>query len=245
MKKILIIGATSAIAQACAKEWAPQAEHLFLAGRNTELLKQIGDNLHIKHDVHVTTHALDFCAISEHQAMLDRAQTVLSTIDLILIAHGTLSNQEECQQSVTKTLEEIQTNATSTIALLTLVANLFEKQGKGCIAVISSVAGDRGRKNNYVYGSAKAMVSAFMSGLRQRLSHSGVQVLTIKPGFVDTPMTTHFKKSKLWATPEKVAQDIDHAVRSGQDTLYTPWFWMPIMSIIKLIPERIFKKLSI
>jgi short-subunit dehydrogenase len=137
---------------------------------------------------------MDANNFEEHLPMLDKAFGMLEQIDVVLIAHGTLSNQKECEQSVELTMQEIKTNALSAIALMTHLANRFESQRSGTIAVISSVAGDRGRASNYVYGSAKAMVTTFTSGLRQRLYKSGVSVVTIKPGFVDTPMTAEFKK---------------------------------------------------
>ena len=139
----------------------------------------------------------------------------------------------------------MQTNALSVISLLTLLANHFEQQRHGCIAVISSVAGDRGRQSNYVYGTAKGALSIFLQGLRNRLHKSGVQVLTVKPGFVDTPMTASLPKGPLWATPEKVAEDIDKAIENKRNVLYTPSFWFLIMAIIKSVPESIFKRLSL
>ena len=129
--------------------------------------------------------------------------------------------------------------------LMGLAAEQFEAQGRGAIAVISSVAGDRGRQSNYVYGSAKALVSAFASGLRQRLAKCGVAVVTIKPGFVDTPMTASFKKGALWASPQKVAGDIVQGIDKGRAVVYTPGFWRAIMFVITHIPERIFVKLSL
>jgi len=130
------------------------------------------------------------------------------------------------------------------ISLLTHLGNRFEQQGFGSIAVISSVAGDRGRQSNYVYGSAKAMVTTFTSGLRQRLYAKGVSVITIKPGFVDTPMTAAFKKGPLWAKPEHVAAAIV-ATERGAGEYYLPRFWWAIMMIIKNIPELVFKRLSL
>jgi decaprenylphospho-beta-D-erythro-pentofuranosid-2-ulose 2-reductase len=128
------------------------------------------------------------------------------------------------------------------MALMTLLANRFEEQRAGCIAVISSVAGDRGRGSNYVYGSAKAAVTAFSAGLRARMTKAGVSVVTVKPGFVDTPMTAAVKKGPLFAKPDKVGKRIYEAMLKGEDVVYVPWFWSPIMLIIRSVPERIFKK---
>ena len=143
------------------------------------------------------------------------------------------------------TLREIDNNGLSVIALCTLLGNRFEAQGSGSIAVISSVAGDRGRQSNYVYGAAKGMVTRFLQGLRNRLAKENVQVLTIKPGFVDTPMTAAFKKGALWAQPADVARGILAAIDKGKDEVYLPGFWRLIMLVIRHIPEFIFKKLSL
>jgi short-subunit dehydrogenase len=142
-------------------------------------------------------------------------------------------------------LDEFTTNAISYMALMTRLANVFEAQKWGCLAVISSVAGDRGRGSNYVYGAAKGAVSLFAQGLRNRLSKSGVVVVTIKPGFVDTPMTAHLKKNPLFAKPAPVGRRIYTAMLRGESVVYVPWFWWWIMLIIRNIPEAIFKKLSL
>ncbi|MCG8081658.1 MAG: SDR family NAD(P)-dependent oxidoreductase, partial [Candidatus Thiodiazotropha taylori] len=141
--------------------------------------------------------------------------------------------------------KEFEVNALTTISLLTNLANYFEAQQRGSIVVISSVAGDRGRQSNYVYGAAKGAVTIFLQGLRNRLTKSGVNVLTVKPGFVDTPMTADFPKGALWASSEKVAQDINKAIDAQKSVAYVPWFWRYIMLIIKSIPEMVFKKLSL
>ena len=167
----------------------------------------------------------------------------MSGVDIVLLAHGTLSNQESCEQSVEETMAEIQTNALSTISLLTLIANRFETRKLGTIAVISSVAGDRGRASNYVYGSAKAMVTVFTSGLRQRLFKSNVSVVTVKPGFVDTPMTADFKKGLLWVKPSLIANKIVRAVDRRRSEIYAPAFWFLVMIIIKIVPMWIFKRM--
>ena len=170
----------------------------------------------------------------------------LGGIDIVLIAHGTLPDQAACQQSVEQTLAAIHTNALSVISLATLLGNAFEQRGRGVLIAISSVAGERGRQSNYVYGAAKGMVSLFLQGLRNRLSRHGVQVITIKPGFVDTPMTAAFeKKGLLWAQPDRIAKGIVAAVERGRDEVYLPGFWRWIMLVIRHIPEGLFKRLKL
>lgn len=244
MKKILIIGATSAIAEATARIWAQRGDELFLVARNEERLNLMTKDLKIRGASQVHSYSMDANNFDQHSSMLDKAFEALGAIDILLIAHGTLSNQKECEQSVDLTMQEIKTNALSAIVLLTHLANRFEKQGAGTIAVISSVAGDRGRASNYVYGSAKAMVTAFTSGLRQRLYKSGVSVVTIKPGFVDTPMTAEFKKGLLWAKPVTVAEKIVQVIDNRKDEAYVPMFWWAIMLVIRAIPITLFKRKS-
>jgi len=236
MKRILIIGATSAIAEHCARIWAARGEALHLVARNEQHVQVIASDLKVRGASEVTTYCTDLNHVEKHEELLNVADHALEGIDIVLVAHGTLSNQKSCELSVNETLSEIQTNALSTISLLTLIANRFEARKSGTICVISSVAGDRGRASNYVYGSAKAMVTAFTSGLRQRLYKSNVSVVTIKPGFVDTPMTSEFKKGFLWAKPNIVSTMIVNAIDKKKDEVYVPSFWFGIMIIIKKIP---------
>lgn len=245
MKKILIVGATSAMAEACARLWAQQGDHLFLAARNAQQLQSLAADLTARGATKVGSRVFDANQHEQHAALLAEATQTLGGLDTVLIAHGTLTDQDRGQTDVAYALAEIGTNGLSVVALLTLVANQLERQGRGAIAVISSVAGDRGRQSNYVYGSAKAMVSAFTSGLRQRLAKKGVHVVTVKPGFVDTPMTAHLPKGPLWAKPEQVAKDISQAIDKGRRIVYTPGFWKIIMLIIKSIPEFVFVKLKL
>jgi NAD(P)-dependent dehydrogenase (short-subunit alcohol dehydrogenase family) len=164
-------------------------------------------------------------------------------VDVVLIAHGTLPDQAACDASVELSLREFATNGTSTIALC---AALAPRLAAGAtLAVISSVAGDRGRASNYLYGSAKAAVSAYLSGLGQRLRPAGINVLTIKPGFVDTPMTAAFKKGALWAKPDQIAQGIVRAVDRRRAVVYLPGFWWAIMFIITSIPEFVFRRIKL
>lgn len=245
MKKILIIGATSAITEATARIWAKEGHQLYLVARNEERLQTIAQDLKIRGASLVHTHALDLNQFEKHATLIQNIIQTLGGIDIAFIGYGTLGDQKACEQDFDATLRELNTNAISVISLLTPLANYFELKLSGTIAVISSVGGDRGRQSNYVYGCAKGAVSIFMQGLRQRLQKSGVNVLTIKPGFVDTPMTQAFKKGALWAKPEAVAQCIHTAINKGRNVLYVPWFWWGIMSIIRLIPEAIFKRLRL
>ncbi len=245
MQRILIVGAASAIAEAAARQWAGRGAALFLVARNAEKLDAIAADLRVRGAAKVGTWAMDATDTAAHAAMLDAARAELGGLDVALIAHGTLPDQKACEASVELTLREIDNNGLSVIALATRLANLLEAQGSGTIAVIGSVAGDRGRQSNYVYGAAKGLVARFLEGLRNRLAKKGVQVLTIKPGFVDTPMTAAFPKGALWAQPADVARGIVAAVDRRQDVVYLPGFWRAIMLVIRHIPEFVFKKLSL
>jgi len=245
MRRMLIVGATSAIAEATAREFAKRGDALFLVGRSIKRLQAIAQDLKIRGASAVYAHVLDVRDTAAYGPMLDEAAAAMGGLDTALIAHGTLSDQGECERSVETLLDEFQVNALSTMAFCTLLANRFVTDQRGVIAVISSVAGDRGRQSNYAYGSAKSAVTAFTSGLRQRLAKHGVKVVTIKPGFVDTPMTAAFKKGLAWASPASVACDIARAIIRGTPVIYTPGFWRPIMCVIRSIPEFIFKRLSL
>lgn len=246
MRNLLIIGATSAIAEATARRFAAAGTRFYLVGRNAEKLAAIARDLEIRSGQPVHAETLDLDRLEEHPALLERAAQALGGVDLALIAHGTLPDQAACQRSADMTLAAIHTNALSAISLATALANLFEARGRGTLVVIGSVAGDRGRQSNYVYGAAKGMVGLFLQGLRNRLSAKGVQVITVKPGFVDTPMTAAFEnKGFLWAQPDQIAQGIVNAVEQGRDIVYLPWFWRWIMLVIGHVPERLFKKLKL
>jgi decaprenylphospho-beta-D-erythro-pentofuranosid-2-ulose 2-reductase len=245
MRRLLIVGATSAIAEATAREFAKYGDALFLVGRSMTRLQAIADDLRMRGASQVGIYQLDVRDLAAYETMLDQAAAALGGLDAALIAHGTLSDQHASEGSVETLLNELFINALSVMALCSLLANRFAADRRGVIAVISSVAGERGRQSNYVYGSAKAAVTAFTSGLRQRLAKQGVKVVTIKPGFVDTPMTTAFKKGVAWATPATVAKQIARAIIRGTPVIYTPGFWRPIMWVIRSIPEFVFRRLSL
>jgi short-subunit dehydrogenase len=177
--------------------------------------------------------------------VIESAVAALGGIDVALIAHGTLPNQDFCQEDVEQTLEALHINFMATIALLTILANELESQRQGCIAVITSVAGDRGRQTNYVYGAAKGGVQIFLQGLRGRLFRSNVAVVTIKPGFVDTPMTAGVRKNLLFANADSVGRGIHRAIAGRKDVVYLPWFWRPVMAVLNSLPEKVFKRLHL
>lgn len=246
--RIVIFGASSAIAIACARQWVAQGASLFLVARNADRLGVLIQDLSVrKSDGQTIAGAsADLAQLDTHAALFAEAQAAIGPIDTVLVAHGSLPDQTACQDSVPDVLAEINTNGLSAISLATLAAQRIEANGGGTVAVISSVAGDRGRGSNYVYGAAKGLVSLYLEGMRNRFAKSKVHVLTIKPGFVDTPMTAHIeKKGALWAKSEQVGAAIVRGVAKRSDTIYVPGFWRPIMFVIRHIPERIFKKMSL
>jgi hypothetical protein len=245
MRRLIIFGATSAIAEATAREFARRGDALFLVARSQDRLQSIADDLTVRGAGCVAICCRDLRDASAHEGILAQATTALGGLDAALIAYGTLSDQKACENSTERMLDEFQTNALSVMALCTLLATQFESQRRGVIAVISSVAGDRGRRSNYVYGAAKAALTAFTSGMRQRLRAAGVYVVTVKPGFVDTPMTAAFKKGLLWAAPASVGKQIAAAMINGTPVIYAPGFWRPIMWVIRSIPEFVFRRLSL
>ena len=246
MRRILIIGATSAIAEAVARRYAVRSDALYLVARNAQRLRAIAADLEVRGAARVAIATLEVTDFAAHASVVDAAERELGGLDTVLIAHGTLSDQHACESSVEELRREFDVNAVAAMSLLTLLANRFELRKSGTLAVISSVAGDRGRQSNYVYGAAKAALSAFLGGLRQRLAKSNVDVLTIKPGFVDTPMTAAIaNKGALWATPDRVAAGIVRAIDRRRSVVYLPGFWRLIMLVIRTIPEPLFKKLKL
>lgn len=245
MKRVLIIGATSAIATDVARRYATTGAAIFLMARNHERLDRLAQDLQVRGAKAVDTASFDALDLASHERLLEQARGKLGDIDCVLIAHGTLPNQSDCQAAYHATDEAIRANLLSPIAFLTWLANYFEAKKSGNISVISSVAGDRGRQSNYVYGAAKGGLSTFLQGLRNRLTPAGVTVTTIKPGFVDTPMTQHLHKGPLFASASAVGSRIYKAMERGESVVYTPCFWRFIMLIIQHIPECVFKRLKL
>lgn len=246
MKRILIIGATSTIAQHCARLWAHEGAEFLLIGRSTSRLESIGWDLTARGASTIFWSTLDVLDQEKHDSTISGAFEALEGCDIVLIAHGVLPDEKECASNPAEATRQFNINATSTISLAAVAAAHLRKQGHGTLAVISSVAGDRGRPSNFHYGAAKAAVSTYCDGLRASLHGTGVKVVTIKPGMVATPMTAGMPLPKaLVASPDKVARNIVRGIARGAATIYTPWWWRWIMLIIRLMPEAIFVRMKL
>ncbi|HET8899498.1 MAG TPA: SDR family NAD(P)-dependent oxidoreductase [Rhodanobacteraceae bacterium] len=245
MQRILVIGATSAIAEATLKLYAERGDALYLVARNTERLKALATDLSTRGAARVETTLLDVTDFDHHAPALDTAWKELGGIDVALIAHGSGAYDKGHLKSVPTLRAGIDTNATATIALMAAIGTRMAEQGRGTLAVITSVAGVRGRAANLLYGAAKAAVIAYASGLRQTLHRRGVQVVDIRPGWVDTPMTAHLKKGPLFAQPDTVARGIVRAIDRHRSVVHLPWIWSPLMLLIRWMPEPIWKRLRL
>jgi short-subunit dehydrogenase len=240
---ILIVGASSAIAEQVARKLVRPDADFYLTGRDAGRLDIIAADLRVRGARQVATEALDVVDAVRLDGLVARAAQALGGLDTVVFAAGLLPDPERVGGDADLLRRTMAVNATSAMAVLNQAADLFERQGHGRMVAIGSVAGDRGRAVNYAYGAAKGALAIFASGLRQRLAGKGVQVLLVKPGFVDTPMTAEFDKGPLWASPERVAADIVRAMARGRSVIYTPGFWRWIMLVIRLIPERLFVRL--
>lgn len=236
-RRVAIFGATSAIAQAVARQMAQRGDPLVLVGRGAERLEAVASDLRVRGAVAVHTLVADLADTAQHEALAAQAWNALGGLDVALIAHGVLGSQKDAEASDERLQEILAANFTSAASLAMRLAPRFERQGRGTLAAIGSVAGDRGRQSNYAYGAAKGGLAIFLAGLRHRLHASGVRVVTLKPGFVDTPMTRDFPKGPLWATPEQAAAAIVRAIDRGAAVAYVPGFWRAIMLVIRALPE--------
>ena len=241
---VFIAGATSAIAQAVARRLAERHAAFYLVARDAGKLEAVRLDLLARGARAVHGRVADLDARAEHEAIV-RDAVAAGALDIALIAYGVLGDQGECRASPEAAARQVETNLVSPVSLLTALAAAMEPVGRGTLVVLSSVAGDRGRQSNYTYGASKGGLSIFLEGLRHRLWARGVKVLTVKAGFVDTPMTRDFAKGPLWATPDRVARDIVRAIDSGSTVLYTPWFWRWIMRVVRWLPDRILFRTSL
>jgi decaprenylphospho-beta-D-erythro-pentofuranosid-2-ulose 2-reductase len=238
---IVVVGATSAIAQAAIRQWASDGNSLTLFARNASELERIAADARVRGASGVYVHAGDITSIT----YIETAVAQLEKIDQALVAHGSYTRSLRAEIDPKHLADEININLTSVAIWTQLIANAMANTGGGAVAVISSVAGDRGRYANHVYGATKAGLTAFCDGLRARMLDKNVHVVTVKPGPIDTPMTAHVeKKGALWGTSEQVASDIIRALDKKHNVVYSPWFWWIIMRIVRAIPERVAKRLK-
>jgi decaprenylphospho-beta-D-erythro-pentofuranosid-2-ulose 2-reductase len=233
--KIMIIGATSAIAAGVARIYAEEGAELFLVARDATRLEAAAKDLLVRGAKTVETRVADLSDRTNDAALVAAA----GSPDVVLIAHGLLPDQLAIDHDAVAQTRAFDLNATSVIALVARVADAVAPGG--VIAVIGSVAGDRGRRSNYVYGAAKAAVHAYCEGLRGRLAASSIAVLLIKPGWVDTPMTAGLKKNPLFASAPQVARGIHAAIRARRATVYLPGYWRWISLVVRLLPARLVK----
>jgi short-subunit dehydrogenase len=244
-KRILVLGATSGIAQACIRLWANRGDHLFLVARNPDRLAAVAADALTRGARFVGTAVADLDQTAQHPDLLAHAINSLAGLDIAFFALGVLGDQPKAERNFSDAAQIVHTNYTAPVSLLTWLANYCAQRHSGTLAVLSSVAGERGRKSNYVYGSSKAGLTAFVDGLRNRVDREGVRVLTIKPGPVKTTMTEGMPKYKTFADVNKVAATIVRSIDRGPDIVYVPGQWRIIMAVIRAIPERVFKKLNL
>lgn len=243
MASILILGATSDMAYATANEFASNGYNIILAARNFEALIPMKSDLHIRHEVSVDLVFFDALDFESHPQLINKYS---GDLECVACFFGYLGDQQKAESNWEESNKIIASNYTAAVSILNIASNYFVQQGRGSIIGVSSVAGDRGRMSNYIYGSAKAGFTAYLSGLRNRLFHHNIQVLTVKPGFVNTKMTANLNLPPLLtASPKQVAKDIYKAWNNKRNIIYTLWFWRYIMAIITLIPEFLFKKLKL
>jgi short-subunit dehydrogenase len=243
MPTVLILGAGSDMAIAIARQFAGEKYDIQLAARNTGSLNALQQDLHIRYHVQASSYSFDATDFSSHAAFY---ASLPVKPDVTICVFGYLGDQEKAQSDWTEAIRIINTNYTGAVSILNVVADDYAARGNGTIIGISSVAGERGRQSNYIYGSAKAGFTAYLSGLRNRLFHKGVHVLSVQPGFVYTRMTENLPLPPLLtAQPQQVAIAVYKAAKAKKNTVYTKWFWRYIMLIIKSVPEGIFKKLKL
>lgn len=244
-KRILVLGATSGIAEACCRLWAERGESLYLVGRNPERLQAAAADARTRGAAYVDTAVVDLDDTTRHPTLLAHAINSLGGLDVAFVAAGVLGDQAQAERSFEEAGQILHTNFVVVASLLTWLANYCAQRHAGTLAVLSSVAGDRGRKSNYVYGASKAGLTAFVDGLRNRIDREGVRVMTIKPGPVRTSMTEGFPDKGRFADVKKVAATLVKAIDQGGDIVYVPADWRWKMAAVRAIPERWFKKMNL
>lgn len=244
--RLVVFGATSGIASAVARRYAETGARILLVGRSKEGLAAAAADLKVRGAAEVATEEADFAVTAQLPALAEASWERFGGLDVALVAYGSLPDQKSVERDPAKAEQGLVLNFLSPAVLCGELARKFEEQRAGTLAVISSVAGDRGRKSNYLYGAAKGGLQRYLEGLQHRLFAAGVQVLDIRPGFVATRMTAHLPQGgPLWANPDQVAADIVGAIQTRRSILYTPWFWRWVMLGVRNIPAPLFHRSSL
>jgi short-subunit dehydrogenase len=241
--RVAIFGANSGIAHAAGREWAREGASFFLVGRHEGKLDAVARDLAVRGASSVRAWVVDLADVRQHAAMVTELMSGGEPLDRALLAWGILPDQAACEAEPSLVAEQFAVNAGSILALAERIAGVLERQRSGAMAVLGSVAGDRGRRSNYAYGAAKAAIDVYMAGLRARLRGSGAAAIVVKPGFVRTPMTAHLPPSPLVWEPEPVARAIVRAMDGPSRVLYAPFFWRYVMQGIRLLPEPIMQRM--
>lgn len=239
MAAAIVLGATSAIAHATARIWAARGDTLVLVARDAAKLEAAAQDLRVRGAARVEAIFADLADLDGQGAALEEAARRVGPVDIALVAYGVLGDAAEAKASPRALASLLQVDFVSAAILCERLVAGFERQGRGTLAVVGSVAGDRGRQSNYAYGSAKGGLAIFLDGLRHRFAGTAIRIVTIKPGFVDTPMTAAFPKGPLWASPAAVAAGIDRAIARGTPVAYVPGFWRAIMLVVRNLPDAV------
>jgi decaprenylphospho-beta-D-erythro-pentofuranosid-2-ulose 2-reductase len=245
VRKVVVFGATSAMAQQTVRLLAAANAELFLVGRDQDRLAAVAADALVRGAALADQAAADLDDTSRFDDLVASAFGRLGRVDLVIVAQGLLGDSRGCERDRALAARVLQSNFTAPALLLERVAARLADQGSGTIVAITSVAGDRGRQSNYVYGAAKGGLAIYLAGLRNRLFRHGVHVVTVKPGLVDTPMTAGVPKNRLFAPPSAVAVAILRAVQRRADVVYVPAFWRTVMWLVRLVPERVFKRMRL
>jgi NAD(P)-dependent dehydrogenase (short-subunit alcohol dehydrogenase family) len=240
-----MLGALSAIGEATARCYAGNGAQLLLAGRNADRLAQVATDLQARGAARAMAWKLDLAMVENVEAEFAKMTYEFGGVDAVFLFYGVLGDQRKAESDTRELREIIRVNFASAAEWCVAAAGVLERQKHGVLLAISSVAGDRGRQSNYVYGAAKAGLSVLVEGIAHRLASSGARAVVVKLGFVDTPMTAHMAKSgPLWAKPDLIARRLQRIADGGRSppVVYLPWFWRPIMAVIRNVPIPIFHR---
>ncbi|WP_321340443.1 SDR family NAD(P)-dependent oxidoreductase [Breoghania sp.] len=244
--RLVILGATSAIAEATARRFAAKRAHILLVGRKGERLEAMAGDLRSRGAGRVETMVCDLVEERDVRGLLDEFASLIGGIDQLLIAYGVMGRQREAELDPAAAERIFQVNFNSVAAWSLAGAEVFERQGHGTLLILGSVAGDRGRRGNYVYGAAKAGIAALAEGINHRFADKGPRVVLVKPGPTATPMTRGMNRGgPLWSTPDQIAGVVVGSAAGGGAVAYAPWFWRYLMLVIRNLPSRIFNRLDI